>query len=165
MKWIKDKYGVMAVGTVVCLLLDQLTKAAVIARYPADAGRPIIPGFFELYHAHNPGAAFGLFKGNPLPFFLVVSTLAVGFIIYYFVRLERHHVLLAASLSMILGGALGNMVDRLRHGFVIDFLRFYVGEYSWPTFNVADIVIVVGVAMFALDMIRHDAKTSRPQGG
>jgi signal peptidase II len=165
MNRLKDKYGVMAIGTVASLVLDQITKAAVIARFPADAGIAVIPGFFEIYHAQNRGAAFGLFRGNPLPFFMTVSALAVGFIVYYFVRLERHHLLLATSLSMILGGALGNMVDRVRHGFVVDFLRFYVRDYSWPTFNVADITIVIGVAMFAVDMMREDAQARRPQDG
>jgi signal peptidase II len=161
MSWIKDKYGVMVVGTVVSLLLDQLTKALVITHFPRDASVSIIPGFFDLYHAHNLGAAFGILKGNPIGFFLVVSALAVGFIVYYFVRIERHHLLLATSLSLILGGALGNMLDRIRHGFVVDFLRFYLGDYSWPTFNMADVTIVVGVFVFAVDMIRTDMRLRR----
>jgi signal peptidase II len=156
MSWIKDKYGVMVLATCGSLLLDQLTKAIIIAKLPADGFLHVIPGLFDLYHAHNEGAAFGLFKGHPVLFFLVVSTLAVGFIFYYFTRLERHHLLMAGSLALILGGATGNMLDRVRHGFVVDFLRFYVGDNSWPTFNVADIAIVVGVFAFAADMIRTE---------
>jgi signal peptidase II len=164
MNWIKDKYGVMVLGTVLSVVADQLTKALIIGWLPKESSSPIIPGFFEIYHAHNPGAAFGLFRGHPLLFFMIVSTLAVGFIIYSFVRLERTHLLLAASLSLILGGAIGNMLDRLRHGFVVDFLRFYLGDYSWPTFNVADIAIVFGVAAFAIDMVRTDARLRRAAG-
>jgi signal peptidase II len=159
MNWLKDKNGVMALGAVASVVLDQLTKALIIWRLPADASVPIIPGFFELYHAHNPGASFNLLRGQPVPFFLFTSGLAILFVIYYFVRLDRRELGLAAALSLILGGALGNnLLDRLRHGFVIDFLRIYHGRWSWPTFNVADISIVVGVGIFALTMLRDDAR-------
>ncbi|MDP8225147.1 MAG: signal peptidase II [Candidatus Lernaella stagnicola] len=161
MKLLKDKYGVMVFGVCLSLLLDQITKAVIIAHFPKDGFLKIIPGFFDIYHAHNEGAAFGLFKGNPVLFFLIVSTLAVGFIFYYFIRLERHHLLMAGSLALILGGALGNMLDRVRHGFVVDFLRFYLGERSWPTFNVADIAIVLGVLAFAVDMLRTEMQMRR----
>jgi signal peptidase II len=164
MHWLKEKYGILAIGTVTSLLLDQLTKALVIFRFPKDGSVAIIPGFFDLYHAHNQGAAFGLFRGNPILFFLIVNLLAIGFIIYYFVKLDRGNLLLAAALSLIMGGALGNLLDRLRHGFVVDFLRFYVNDYSWPTFNVADIAIVIGVVIFALDIIRTEIHLRRSQG-
>lgn len=161
MNWLKDKYGVAILFTCASLVLDQVTKSLIIARFPKGGFAQIIPGFFDIFHAHNEGAAFGLFKGNPVLFFLVVSTLAIGFILYYFIQLERHQVLMAASLSLILGGALGNLLDRLRHGFVVDFLRFFIGDHSWPTFNVADIAIVVGVAAFAADMIRTEMRVRR----
>jgi signal peptidase II len=164
MHWLKEKYGILVIGAMASLLLDQLTKALVIFHFPKDGSLAIIPGFFDLYHAHNQGAAFGLFRGNPILFFLIVNLLAIGFIIYYFVKLDRGNLLLAAALSLIMGGALGNLLDRLRHGFVVDFLRFYVNDYSWPTFNVADIAIVIGVGIFALDIIRTEIHLHRSPG-
>jgi signal peptidase II len=164
MHWLKEKYGVLVLGTTVSLLLDQLTKSIIIYHFPKNTSLPVIPGFFDLYHVHNEGAAFGLFHGNPILFFLAVSLLAIGFILYYFIKLERDHLLLAAALSLILGGALGNLIDRLRHGFVVDFLRLYINDYSWPTFNVADIAIVFGVAIFALDIIRTELRLRKSQG-
>lgn len=154
----------MIIVGLLCLVLDQVTKALIIAAFPRSGSLPIIKGFFELYHTHNDAAAFGLFGGNSVTFFLVVSSFAIAFIFYYFIKLDRSDILLATSLAMILGGALGNIIDRVRHGFVIDFLRFYLGEYSWPTFNVADIAIVCGVVIFALDMIRQERKTSLEKG-
>jgi len=163
----KDKYFVMVAGATLSLVLDQVTKTMIIARFARSESLTVIPGFFELFHTHNKAAAFGLFHGNPVVFFLVVNILAVSFIFYYFFKLERHDVLLAGSLAMILGGALGNALDRVRHGYVIDFLRFYIGKYDWPTFNVADIAIVCGVALFAIDMLRQERqqRTANPTQG
>ena len=163
-KVLHDKYGAMIIIGILSLVLDQVTKSMIIARFPRGGSLPVIDGFFELYHTHNDAAAFGLFGGNSVTFFLIVSCFAIAFIFYYFIKLERTDVLLAASLAMILGGALGNIIDRIRHGFVIDFLRFYLGEHSWPTFNVADIAIVCGVAVFALDMIRQERKSALEKG-
>jgi signal peptidase II len=166
MSFLRDKYGVLAIGAVASLVADQLVKAAIIARLPVDAGIAVIPGFFEICHARNSGAAFSLFVGNPLAFFLAANVAAISLLVYFFVRLERGQLLIAGALSMILGGALGNLLDRLRHGgAVVDFLRFYVRDYAWPTFNVADMAIVAGVALFALDMLRADRPARRPQGG
>ena len=152
----RDKYSVIVGLTVFSLLLDQVSKSLVITHFPVGGSLPLIPGFFELFHTHNYAAAFGLFGGRAKIFFLSVSALAIGFIGFYFLRLRRNDLWLASALALILGGALGNMLDRVRHGFVIDFIRFYLGRFSWPTFNIADISIVCGVAMFAIDMIRTE---------
>jgi len=164
MSLFRDKYGAMIIGTTLALVLDQVTKALIIARFPLGGMIPVIPGFFELFHTHNTAAAFGLFSGNSVVFFLVVSGIAVAFIVHCFIRLERQDVLLASSLAMILGGALGNIIDRIRHGFVVDFLRFYLNDFSWPTFNVADIAIVCGVFIFAFDMIRSERRRKAEKG-
>jgi len=164
MKLIKDKYGIMVLFTLLSLLLDQASKAIILTKFPLPGrGLTVIDGFFELNHARNEGAAFGLFRSHTVEFFLIVSILAIGFIIYYFLKLERHHLLLTTALAMILGGAMGNLLDRIRHGFVVDFLRFYIDKHSWPTFNVADIAIVVGVFLFAFDMIRTEMRMRQTQ--
>lgn len=154
----RDKYWLLVLWSTLGLVLDQVTKAMIIAHFPHGGNIAIIPGFFDLFHTHNDAAAFGLFGGNPVKFFLIVNVLAIGFIIYYFSRLRRDELLLASALALILGGALGNVLDRVRHGFVIDFLRFYLGKFSWPTFNVADICIVCGVCLFAFDMLRTERR-------
>jgi signal peptidase II len=165
MSWWRDKYGVIAGLTTLSLVADQVSKAAIIAHFPQGGSLPLIPGFCELFHTHNYAAAFGLFGGKGAWFFLIVSTLAIGFIGFYFYRLRRDDVWLATALALILGGALGNMIDRLRHGFVIDFIRFYLGNLSWPTFNLADISIVCGVAMFAIDMMRSEKQARGAANG
>jgi signal peptidase II len=164
MHWWKEKYGVLVLGTTISLVLDQLTKMIVIFHFPKHASLPIIRGLFEVYHAHNPGAAFSLFRGHPILFFLIANLVAMGCIFYYFAKLERNNLQLAAALSLILGGALGNLIDRLRHGFVVDFLRLYVGDFSWPIFNVADIAIVFGVGIFAQNLIRTELQLRKAQG-
>jgi signal peptidase II len=164
MRWLKEKYGVLILGLTISLVLDQLSKMIVIFHFPNHGGLAIIPGFFELYHVHNTGSAFSLFQNNPLLFFLIVNLLAIGFILYYFVKLERNDLRLAAALSLIMGGALGNLLDRIRHGFVIDFFRLHFNDFSWPVFNVADIAILFGVSLFALNLIRSEMHLRKSQG-
>ena len=157
MSLLRDKYGVIVIVAVISLVLDQVSKAVIIALFPQGGNLPLIPGLCELIHVHNRAAAFGFFDGAKVIFFVAMSTLAVGFVVFYFLRLRRDDLWTAAALALILGGALGNnIIDRVRHGFVIDFIRVYLGRWSWPTFNFADIFIVSGVAMFAIDMIRSE---------
>ncbi|NLH49999.1 MAG: signal peptidase II [Myxococcales bacterium] len=164
MRWLKEKYGVLILGLTVSLVLDQLTKMLVIFQLPKHAGRAIIPGIFDLYHVHNTGSAFSLFRDNPVTFFLIVNLAAIGFILYFFAKLERGELRLAAAFSLIMGGALGNLLDRLRHGFVIDFFRLHFNDLSWPVFNVADIAIFSGVCLFALNLIRSELQLRKSQG-
>jgi len=145
---------------VVCfgvLLLDQWTKAAVQAQFPLYRAVPVNEGFFNLIHVRNRGGAFGIFGGERGDFgtflFVGVSVVAVGVLLYLFLHSKQKDGLLRLSLSLILGGALGNLVDRLRFGEVIDFLDFHVGAYHWPAFNVADSAISIGVALMAFEML------------
>jgi len=164
MSWMRNKYSVLVMVTVASVVIDQVSKSLVIASFPKGGNLPIIPGFFEIYHAHNYASAFGLFSGNHALFFVGVSLLAICLLGFYFLRLRRDDLWVATALAMILAGALGNNVfDRLRHGFVVDFIRFYLGSWSWPTFNFADISIVCGVALFAIDMIRTERQARAEQ--
>jgi signal peptidase II len=163
MSLLRDKYGVVVTVSVISLVLDQMSKAAIIARFSPGQTLPLVPGWLELFHAHNHDSAFGLIHGNSAIFFVVISALVIGLVGLYFLRLRRDDVWQATALALIVGGALGNnILDRLRHGFVIDFIRFYRGSWSWPTFNLADIFIVCGVAMFAVDLIRGEKQARRP---
>jgi signal peptidase II len=146
---------VLIAGTVV--VLDQVTKLLVLAGMPLYHSIPVIPGFFNLTHIHNPGGAFGFMAaGHPglrNLLFIGVSSLAMGLLIYFYRNTPNTHPYLAAALAMIFGGAVGNLIDRLRFREVVDFLDVYVGAYHWPAFNVADSAISIGITIFILHVV------------
>ncbi|MEJ5329965.1 MAG: signal peptidase II [Desulfobaccales bacterium] len=131
--------------------LDQLTKLLVDSRFLVGTVKPVIPGFFNLVHVRNRGAAFGLLSSlspEVAWIFFVLSTLGVLAVVgYLWYRLPETSVGAALGYSFILAGALGNFIDRLRLGEVIDFLDFYLGRYHWPAFNVADSLICLGAGL------------------
>ena len=133
---------------VVGVILDQSTKLLVVRALPLEGQIPIIEGFFNLVLIYNRGAAFGFLNRHDIdwqrPFFVVVSILAVGLIAVLARSKEDDGPFYVYGLGLILGGALGNLVDRVRLGVVVDFLDFYVGEWHWPAFNVADMGICIG---------------------
>ncbi|MDD5475850.1 MAG: signal peptidase II [Syntrophales bacterium] len=152
------------VTAVLVVLVDQATKYLIQSSIPLYESIPVIEGLFNITHVRNPGAAFGLLAGasSTLRFvFLVVLTLAIiGIIVVY---LEKHRSAgktLTTGLTLILGGALGNLVDRLSHGEVIDFLDFHIGSWHWPAFNVADAAITVGAFLLIIDMMRGRESSS-----
>jgi signal peptidase II len=151
----------------VSLCLDLLSKYLVDAHLHYGDKKEVIEGFFYLTHVRNPGAAFGLFATAPrdvrLVFFIGISVVAIGIIISFFRRLAPGDRLSALALGFILGGALGNLVDRVRYGEVVDFLhvRLWKG-YSWPDFNFADSFIVVGVALLLLELLATEGERSAP---
>jgi signal peptidase II len=153
----------------VSLLLDLVSKHWIDQNLPYGDKRAVIEGFFYITHVRNPGAAFGLFATAPetfrITFFISVSVLAIGVILSFYRRLAPGDRLSALALGMILGGAVGNLVDRVRYGEVVDFLHFRLWKgYSWPDFNLADSFIVVGVALLMLELLategRDDASSS-----
>ena len=145
----KHTRAVLVVGII--LLLDQVTKGIVMQGLSLREPLEIIPGFFTLTYIRNAGGAFGLLAGEATRtrafFFLAVSGLALGVIVYLYTKLPPGKPWIAAALAMIFGGALGNMVDRLRFGEVVDFLDFHIGTVHWPAFNVADSAISVGAGI------------------
>ena len=142
------------------LLLDRITKRAIAQTIPLEDAINIIPGFFRLTHLENTGAAFSLFADSPSPFrttlliVFSVAALAVVSVLLWKDRSVFHSGTLA--LSLILGGALGNLWDRVSDGKVTDFLDFYIGVHHWPPFNVADSAIVIGALLLFLRMLRPD---------
>ncbi len=151
----KVKFLILVAGGV--LVLDQVTKALVLKHLALGASLPVIAGFFDLTHVHNPGGAFG-FLATMSPqvraaVFIGASLLAAGLILWFYVQTSVHQRLLAFGLALIFGGALGNLVDRVRFGVVIDFLDVYIGDMHWPAFNVADSAVTVGVLIFAAHMV------------
>jgi signal peptidase II len=142
------------------LLLDRITKRVVARTIPLEDVINIVPGFFRLTHLENTGAAFSLFADSTSPFrttlliVFSVAALAVVSVLLWKDRRIFHSGTLA--LSLILGGALGNLWDRLVDGKVTDFLDFYIGAHHWPPFNVADSAIVGGALLLLLRMLRKD---------
>jgi signal peptidase II len=142
------------------LAIDQLTKRWVVESMERLESRRILGDFFRLTYVHNDGAAFGLDLGGRWSF-VAVTIFVAAFIVLYYARTER--TLTARwALALILGGALGNLVDRIRIGEVVDFLHLSVKGVSWPIFNVADIGVSVGVGLLALHLFRHDRSPPAP---
>jgi signal peptidase II len=138
------------------LVLDQITKLMVMDSLVAYQDVIPLTGFFNLVHVHNTGAAFSLFADQPgwqRGFFVVLAGVA-AMVILYLLRRTRGQPLFCGSLALILGGAVGNLVDRVLYGHVIDFLDFYVGTWHWPAFNVADSAITVGAGLLIWDSFR-----------
>lgn len=139
------------------LALDQITKQVIATRFPLHESEPVIGGFFNLVHVRNKGMAFGIMNrpGPDWGFILLLgATLgAVALLLFWFYRLKSEDRGMAFPLSLILGGAIGNLLDRVRLGEVIDFLDFHIGPYHWPAFNVADSAITVGTLWLALTLL------------
>jgi signal peptidase II len=158
------KLRIFLAAFVVSLALDQVTKQLVSTMLTYADRVPVLEGFFYLTHVRNPGAAFGLFAESPEPLrkflFIGVALLAIVLIISFYRGLAPGDRLSALALGLILGGATGNLLDRLRHGEVVDFLHFVLwGGYIWPDFNIADSVIVVGVILLVLELLASEGET------
>jgi signal peptidase II len=159
------------VGLLLAFPLDYATKWLVNTHLQFGEQKEIIEGFFYLTHVRNTGAAFGLFADGPadirLTFFICISIIAIGIILSFYRKLAPGEWLSALALGFILGGALGNLHDRIVHKEVVDFLHFKLwGGYSWPDFNLADSFIVVGVAILVLELLASEGETSdAPDGG
>jgi signal peptidase II len=141
----------------VIVVADQLTKAAVRAYLPLHGGRTVIRGVLDLTYVQNTGAAFGILNAVDFPYkaavIAVVATVALVSIAFFAAGLSPHQRLARAGLALILGGAAGNLVDRVTAGYVIDFVDVYWRQYHFWAFNVADSAITVGVIGMMLDML------------
>jgi len=137
---------------VAIIFLDQLTKFVTVRSLSLNHPVSVIKGIFSLTLVHNRGAAFGILK-NQVPLFVITSIIAV-ILIYSELKSNRHRLTYSIALSLILAGALGNLIDRVLFGYVIDFLDFHV----WPVFNVADSAITVGAVMLGWTLIFKEGK-------
>jgi signal peptidase II len=147
------------------LVLDQFTKYVVEARIRLHDVIVVVPGFFNITHVRNKGAAFGILSNLPefwrSAFFITVTIVAVAVITALIVKTRER--LPVYAFSLIAGGALGNVVDRIRYGEVVDFIQWYVKSYYWPSFNVADSAVTLGVVLLAIEMLfgKHLEQTRR----
>jgi signal peptidase II len=139
------------------VVLDQAVKLLVVAKIPAYDSWVVIPGFFNLTHIYNTGGAFGFLAGKSSLFrhlfFLTASVIAMAMIVYLYLQTSRRYLFLRFGLAMILGGAVGNVIDRIRLGKVVDFLDVYVKGLHWPAFNIADSAICVGIVIFVYHLL------------
>ena len=144
------------------LLLDQISKSFIQKSFDLGQSVSVVEGFFELIYVRNTGVAFGVFSSVASPaksaLLSTFAAVAVVVVVVYSVRSSAGHHFLQAALALILGGALGNLYDRIAHGYVIDFLNFHFGSYDWPTFNVADTAITLGVRFLAAEIIRDEIR-------
>jgi signal peptidase II len=147
--------------------LDQLTKWFVRHQIPYGSEVPIIPGFFSLVHASNTGAAFSMFTGNNI-FFVCLALAALAVVIFMLVRDSHGHPisqrltrLTKISFALLASGILGNLTDRIFRGAVTDFLHFYVREYAWPSFNVADSCICVAAGLLLLTSFQRGGEAAK----
>jgi signal peptidase II len=162
------KHWILFITLPVVLVLDQVTKSLVIHSVPLHQSIPVIRGFFNITHVKNTGAAFGVFSGYTSPvrtlFFTAITIAALAFIILIYRKVRTNRVLVPFCLSLIMAGALGNMVDRIRWGYVTDFLDLYWRTYRWPAFNVADSAITIGICLLLLDSFLLRKPAQDPQG-
>lgn len=146
----------------IIIIVDQLTKQLAVNYLELLSPKPILP-FFNLTLVYNKGIAFNFFSraGFWEELFLILAVLiACSLILYFFIRISSERHLLASSLAIILGGALGNVIDRLHYGYVVDFLDFHIGHWHWPAFNVADTAITIGALLLIIDILRTHRQTS-----
>jgi len=162
----KPNYRIFSIVTAVSLVLDQVTKIVVDRTMTLYQSIPVIDGLFSITYMRNKGAAFSFLATFDYrrPFFIAVTLVAMVAIAVTFRKLRDDQRLTAVSLSLIFSGAVGNLIDRVRLGEVIDFLDVYWKTHHWPAFNVADSAICVGVALLAFDMIREERRHTSDQG-
>lgn len=148
---------ITTVGFVV--ILDLITKAYIATTMLLHESFVIVEGLFNITYVRNPGAAFGFLAGASPGFrsifFLLVTIVVIVMILYYIGKSKTEEVLETFALSLIISGALGNLIDRVRFGEVIDFIDLYIGAHHWPAFNVADSAISIGAVIMVLNLLIH----------
>lgn len=148
------------------LILDQASKLAIDSSMQLFESIPLMPGF-NLTYVHNTGAAFSFLSqagGWQRWLFAGLAVVMSSVITVWLLRLQKHETLMATALSLILGGAIGNLIDRVTYGYVIDFLDVYYQSWHWPAFNIADSAICIGVGLMLLENIGVGQKTVDAQG-
>ena len=137
--------------------LDRLTKLLIIERLELYRSVGVVEGFFDITHVRNTGAAFSflayLDESYRVPFFVVTSLAAIGLLLFFVKETRPGETLLLAALALIMGGAMGNLTDRLLYGNVVDFIDWHVGGHHWPAFNIADSCITVGVILLGFELL------------
>ncbi len=157
-------WGMALTTAAVVLALDQASKAWVLQNLPGAPPLTVIPGFFDLTFSRNTGGVFGLLAGAPSigrrAFFVATTALALGVIVVFLKRWGRDSRLLTFSLALVAGGAVGNLIDRLRFGSVVDFIDWHWRNHHWYTFNVADSAISTGAVLLIAHSLLPESSTA-----
>ncbi|MFC2950180.1 signal peptidase II [Virgibacillus sediminis] len=144
----------------IVVVIDQITKLAIIRTMEIGEQLTIIEGFFYFTSHRNAGAAWGIFQGQMLFFYIITLLVIVG-VVYYMQRYARKDKLLATALGFILGGAIGNFIDRLLYQEVVDFLDVIIFGYDFPIFNIADSALTIGVILVIIGTIMEETKKGK----
>jgi signal peptidase II len=160
----RDKRGLVLSISAFVVILDRITKHIVAQQLPNGQTYTVIPGIFRISDVHNTGAAFSMFAENASPvtvrnILIAFSVVAVLVIFGMLWRVGRALTLTSVALALILGGAFGNLYDRIRYSYVIDFLEVHIVHYHWPDFNVADSCIVIGACLLLIEIFRPQPQT------
>lgn len=149
-----NKKLISIIGLIV-IIVDQIIKIAITKMIPLYLSKEVVPDFFYITHVHNEGAAWSILSGNT--FFLIIISLIILFVIYFFYiknkYLNKEEIIIY---GLLIGGIIGNLVDRFIYGYVIDYLEFIIFNYHYPVFNLADICIVVSIILLVIYSIRED---------
>lgn len=156
----KNRYLFLIAVALPVIILDQATKLFIVRTLEFHGTITVVENFFEIIHTRNQGAAFGFLRDSAirLPFLITVSIVAALVVLAVFRKLRPDQNLTAWGLALVFAGAVGNLIDRVRLGEVIDFLNVHWYEHFWPAFNVADSAICVGVGLLAVDMILEERR-------
>ena len=152
----KKNYIIIGIGVALIVLLDQITKQFIASSMELHENIEVIKDFFYISSHRNEGAAWGILQGEMIIFFLITI---IAFALFYYLVKEinfKEKKMYSIAVVLLIGGAIGNFIDRLLFGYVVDFLDFVIFGYDFPTFNVADMALVIGVIMFAYDILKED---------
>jgi signal peptidase II len=155
---------IILIVTLPVIVLDQLSKFYIQESMKLHQSIKVIDGLFDITYVLNKGAAFSFLADKPegftIPFFVIVSAIAMAIISFIFYKTEKDDYISLISFALLLGGSIGNLIDRIRHGAVTDFLDFYFQQYHWPAFNVADSAITTGIFLLLFSQIFFKKKTA-----
>ena len=159
----KDRRGLVLGISALVVILDRITKRIVAQQLPNGQAHTVIPGFFRITDVHNTGAAFSMFAENASPatvrnILIAFSVIAVLVLFGMLLRVGRYLSVTSVALALILGGAFGNLYDRVVYHYVIDFLEVHIVHYHWPDFNLADSCIVIGACLLLIEIFRPQQK-------
>jgi len=159
----KRKYRILLIIFIFLLAFDQGSKLFIEHNFPLHQSREVIKGILNITHIQNRGAAFGIMatRQGLTIFFVLISFLAIGLILYYYHRIEEEDLFTPFTLSLVFTGAVGNLIDRFRLGGVVDFIDFHYRAWHWPAFNVADAAITIGVLLLAVKVLWGGKKAAK----
>lgn len=151
---------IIIILSIIFLIIDQITKILVVNSLVPGENIEIIKNIFSIIYTNNTGAAFSILLGKRI-FLIVVAVLIIGVLLYYIKRNKIEKKIDIIALSFVIGGSLGNLIDRIVRGYVIDFISIKIGNYNFPIFNVADILIVIGVFLLLLSSRRRQSNDNK----